>query len=132
MLTISLEEQHPTGHEHQVFKGAICWCDRNSLFLVLLGLPALGSADLLLVVIDLLSALGSLGLVVSPGDLGTVGVVELEIRGQLAGRGLVPSSGRTALVYELERVGRKGINQKGMKQSSYERGGSSLQAGKSR
>jgi hypothetical protein len=100
---------------------------------VLLGLPALGTADLLLVLVNLLSTLGSLGLVVSPGDLGTVGVVELEIRGQLAGRGLVPSSGRTALVYELERVRRKGMGQKGMKQSSYERGGgSSLQAGKSR
>lgn len=98
---------------------------------MLLGLPALGTADLLLVLVNLLSTLGSLGLVVSPGNLGTIGVVELEIRGQLAGRGLVPSSGRTALIYELERV-RKGMGQKGMKQSSYERGGSSLQAGKSR
>lgn len=89
---------------------------------MLLGLPALGTADFLLVLVNLLSTLGSLGLVVSPGDLGTVGVVELEIRGQLAGRGLVPSSGRTALVYELERVGIKGMDQKGMKQLRYKRG----------
>jgi hypothetical protein len=71
---------------------------------MLLGLPALDTANFLLVVINLLSVLGSLGLVVSPGDLGTVGVVELEIRGQLAGRGLIPGAGATALVDELERA----------------------------
>lgn len=69
---------------------------------MLLGLPALVSADLLLTLVNLLTPLGSLGLVVSPRNLGTVGVEKLEIRSKLSRRRLVPGSGATALVYELK------------------------------
>jgi hypothetical protein len=76
---------------------------------VLLGLPALVSADLLLTLVDLLTSLGSLSLVVSPGNLGTVSVEKLKVGSKLSGRGLVPGSGAAALVYELKEMVRSVI-----------------------
>lgn len=102
MLTMSLLSQKNTPISFVRFEVGSPQA-RNSLLLVLLGLPSLGSTDLLLSLIDRLPTLGSLGLVVSPGDLGAVGIVKLEIAGQLARRRLVPLTGRAGFVDELRR-----------------------------
>jgi hypothetical protein len=78
----------------------------NILLGVLLGLSTLRSADLLDTLLNFLTSLGTLGKVVSPGNLGTVGVEELEVRSKFSSGRLVPSSSATALADELKK-GRK-------------------------